>query len=79
MESVNDNRNTLEKEKKGVSAYVKYSGVGFQMFFIIFLGIWGGMQLNSYLGFEKPYLTMVIALVSIILSMVFAYRQVTKK
>ncbi len=69
----------FDGKKREVNAYVKYSGVGIQMFGIIFLGIWGGMKLSSYLGLEKPYLTMIFALISIILSMINAYRQVTKK
>jgi hypothetical protein len=49
------------------------------MFIIIILGILGGMKLNSYFGFEKPILTAIAALVSVILSMIYAFRQVTKK
>ena len=71
--------NDFDKKKEEVNVYVKYSSIGIQMFAIIFLGIWGGIQLSNYLGLEKPYLTMVIALISIILSMVNAYRQVTKE
>lgn len=71
--------NDFDQKKKEVNAYVKYSGVGIQMFGIIFLGIWGGLKLSEYLGYEKPYLTMALALISIILAMWNAYRQVTKE
>ena len=49
------------------------------MFIIIILGILGGMKLNSYFGFEKPFITAIAALLSVILSMIYAFRQVTKK
>ena len=65
--------------KNRYNAYMKYSGIGLQMFIIIILGILGGMKLNSYFGFEKPYITAISALFSVILSMIYAVRQVTKK
>jgi hypothetical protein len=63
---------------KKVNYYIKYSSVGIQMFAIVGLGSYGGVKLNTYFGFEKPYLTVVISLVSIVFSMIYAYRQVQR-
>ena len=60
------------------SPILKYSGMTFQMFVIIGLGIWGGMKLNDYFGFEKPILTAASALVSILVAMIYVIKQVKK-
>jgi len=72
-------KGNLPKDAKKVNYYIKYSGIGLQMFAIVGLGCYGGIKLNTYLGFEKHYVTIVISLLSIVLAMVFAYRQVLKK
>jgi len=48
------------------------------MFVIIALGIWGGMKLNDYLGYEKPIVTAISALGSIFIAMFYVYNQVRK-
>ena len=66
------------KHKNSAKSYLKYSGIGLQMFVIIALGIWGGMKLNDYLGYEKPIVTAISALVSIFIAMFYVYSQVRK-
>ena len=48
------------------------------MFVIIGLGTWGGVELNNYMGYEKPIVTAIAAMTSIFVAMYFVYRQVTK-
>lgn len=50
------------KAKKKSNAYLKYSGIAFQLAAIIFLAIWGGQKLDEYLGNEKPLITMLLTL-----------------
>jgi len=72
-------KGNLPKDTRKVNYYIKYSGIGLQMFAIVGLGCYAGIKLNAYLGFEKHYVTIVISLLSIVTAMVFAYRQVLKK
>ncbi|HIO66972.1 MAG TPA: AtpZ/AtpI family protein [Flavobacteriales bacterium] len=58
--------------------YVKYTGIGLQMFVIILLGSWGGKELNDYLGYKQPVITATAALLSIFLAMYYVFRQVRK-
>jgi len=44
---------------------MKYTGMAFQMGFIILAGTLAGQWLDSYFAFERPYLTVVCALFSI--------------
>lgn len=62
---MSDSSPTPEKKPKGVSAYLKYSGLAFQMAGIIFLSILIGQQLDSYWGLQKPYATVVISLIGL--------------
>lgn len=61
-----------------MKGYLKYSGIGFQMIVIIGLGTWAGVKLNDYFGYEKPIITAIAVLVSIILAMYYVFRQVTR-
>ena len=66
------------RNKSQSNPYLKYSGIGLQMFVIIGLGIWGGMKLNEYFEFEKPILTAISALVSILVAMLYVIKTVKK-
>ncbi len=41
---------------------------------VIFIGVWGGMKLEEYLGFEKPYLTLFTSLASVFLAIYIVIR-----
>ena len=59
-------------DKKPKSAdYLKYSGLAFQMFFVLVIGWLIGEQIDKYLGFKEP----VAALTLLILFLVaFFYK-----
>jgi ATP synthase protein I len=58
-------RNT---KKPQFDSYVKYTGMAFQLFAGIFLGVWGGIKLDAILG-TKPLFTVVLSLFGIAASM----------
>ena len=45
--------------------YAKYSGMAFQMGLIILMGTFIGKKLDEYFQLERPYLTVLFALLSI--------------
>ncbi|GJM32358.1 MAG: hypothetical protein DHS20C18_13590 [Saprospiraceae bacterium] len=47
-----------------VDDYMKYSGMAFQMAFIILIGTLGGKKLDEYFQLDKPYLTMLGAVLA---------------
>lgn len=53
--------------KNNLNNYAKYSGVAFEMLGIIFLGVWGGIKLDTILD-TKPLLTLVLSLGSVALA-----------
>ncbi|HKK79596.1 MAG TPA: AtpZ/AtpI family protein [Phaeodactylibacter sp.] len=48
-----------------VDAYMKYSGMAIQMGVIILLGTLAGQWLDGYFGTERPYFTVLLALLAI--------------
>jgi len=44
--------------------YMKYSGMAFQLFAGIFLGVWGGIKLDALLN-SKPWFTVILSLFGI--------------
>ncbi|MFI5170864.1 MAG: AtpZ/AtpI family protein [Chitinophagales bacterium] len=44
--------------------YAKYSGMAFQLFAAIFLGVWGGIKLDELLG-THPWLTVILSLLGV--------------
>ena len=50
------------KKPKGYE-YLKYSGLAFQMFFILFLGWWLGSKIDAYLDISKPVFALILLIV----------------
>ncbi len=52
-----------KKKIKPVNNYMKYAGWGTQLFVFLFLGFFVGQYLDSYLGFEKPFIGISFAFI----------------
>lgn len=66
----------MKKDSK-FGAYAHYSGIAFQMFAIIAAGVFIGVKLDEYLGYQKLF-TVVFSLVSVVLSIYFVVRIIIK-
>lgn len=49
--------------RQRTKAYVKYSGMAYQLFGLLALSIYLGIKLDAYLGNEKRYMTALICLI----------------
>jgi F0F1-type ATP synthase assembly protein I len=52
------------QNKDPLQNYAKYSGLAVQMLVIIFLGVFGGFKLDSYLH-TKPLFTLLFSLLAV--------------
>ncbi len=71
-----------EKEKDAktkVNNYVRYSSIVFQMAAVIGLGVWGGRQLDQYLGLKFPAFTLVFLFMAIFGGMYWSLKDLIKK
>jgi len=62
-------------KKKSLNSLARYSGMGFQLIFLILLGFWLGKQADSYFGFHKPFLAALGAILFLVLGMVSVFRK----
>ncbi len=57
------------KEKKEgrtkMNAYVRFSGLAFQMGGIILAGVWGGMKLDEHFQYDQPWFTIGLSLLAV--------------
>ena len=59
--------------------YARYSGMAVQMAVVILLGVYAGRALDRHFGFEKPTLTVVLALLSIFAALYLVLKDFFKK
>jgi len=64
--------------KKGLNNYARYSGMAFQMMFIIVAGAFGGLKLDQWLK-TKPVFTVILSVTAVFLSIYFVTRDLLKK
>ncbi len=75
----NKKKDELDKIKKGVNAYAKYSTISFQMGAIIFCGVFGGFKIDEYFAFKKPYFTVLLSVLSVFLAVYYVIKDLLKK
>ena len=72
---------TQKKPKSNPSQlnnYARYSGLAFQMIAIILVGVFGGIKLDEIVKWEFPVFTLVLTLLSVILSMYYAVKDLIR-
>lgn len=68
----------FNKGKLNLKGYAKYSSIAFQMLFIIFIGVFGGMKLDKYLNWKFPVFTVVFSILSVIFAIYYAIKDIIK-
>lgn len=74
-----DKDKPLKKAQERTNAYLRYSGLGFQMAAVIGLGTWGGWWIDQRTGWKFPLFTIVGALGSITAALVFLFKETGRK
>ncbi len=64
--AVNDSQKNSDAEKGKLQAYLKYSGLGFQMLLVLGLAAYGGIKLDAYVGNKNPWFTIGFMLLGVI-------------
>lgn len=65
---------SMPDQKNKGNAYLKYSGLAFQIVFTILIFIWGGRFLDEQLQFEVPWFTLTGAVLGVGGVMVYLIR-----
>lgn len=64
--------------KKPASNFVHLSGAGIQMVLIIGIFVFGGYKLDEHFMTEKPWWTLSLSIVGVVIALVFMVRTFTK-
>lgn len=70
-----------EPEKNGkpeVKAYLKYSGMAFQMIVVLLLAAYAGQWLDKHFNTTQPWFTLVLLLIGVTASMYIIIKTVTR-
>ncbi|HUH73663.1 MAG TPA: AtpZ/AtpI family protein [Chitinophagales bacterium] len=63
-------------EKKAFNSWVRYSAIGTEMFAAVFIGAFGGMKIDEWMGNESPIATVVLLLLGLGAAFYLVYKQI---
>ncbi len=73
------NGNKIDEKRKSLNAYVRFSGMIFQMIGIVLLGALGGRYLDKYFVNNFPLFTVLLILVCAFGALWLLFSTITKK
>ncbi len=65
-----------EEGRKMMKAYSRFLSLVFQMGFVIFVGVWGGMKLDEYVQYSQPWFTIGLSLLGVFGALYLVIKQV---
>jgi ATP synthase protein I len=65
-------------KKNPLNAYMRYSGIGFQMIGTMVLGAWAGIKLDEHFKVKNHWFTIGLLLFSVIASIYFVIRSLMR-
>jgi F0F1-type ATP synthase assembly protein I len=65
--------------KKPANAYLRYSGLGFQIAGTIGLGVFIGIELDKWLKTSKPWFTITCSFLFLIIAFYLGFKDLLKK
>ncbi len=70
-----------KKPIRKINAYVRYSGLGFQVIVLVALGAYAGVKLDDRVGEEGdfPIFTVSLTVLALIASMYFLFKEALRK
>lgn len=68
-----------QKIVKGLGNYAKYSSLAFQMIAFILIGVFGGIKLDKWIGWQFPVFTVVFSLLGTGFAMYYGVKDFLKK
>lgn len=69
---------SLEKKKKSLASYTRFTSIAFEMLVIILIGVFGGLKLDERLKLTVPVFTIILSILAVILSIYTVTRDLLK-
>lgn len=74
-----ENENQRENNQKTTNAFVRYSGMAFQMIVVLLVAAYSGQWLDGHFQNKQPWFTLVLLLIGVVASMYLIIKTVTKQ
>ena len=74
MQTNQKKKKKLENNSDSLKSWAKYSGLAFQMAFVIALGVWGGQKLDQYFETREPVFSIIIIFIAVCASIYLAIK-----
>ncbi len=71
-------KKSKNKLSSSLNTYARYSSLAFQMMFIVLAGVFGGIELDKWLGWKFPVFTLVLSVLGVILAIYYAIKDFIK-
>lgn len=69
------NLNKLQKPKKKIDDFIRYSSLAFEMIVIMAVGTWSGILIDDWLELGFPVFTLVLMILSVIGAIYYVVRK----
>ena len=69
------NQNKIQKPKRKVDDFIRYSSLAFEMIIIMGIGVFAGVKIDHWLGLNFPAFTLVLMILSVIGAIYHAIRK----
>ncbi len=69
----------IKEKRPPLESYARYSGLAFEMFAIIGLGIFGGVKLDQWIETGFPVFTVLLAIISVAAAIYTAIKDLLRK
>lgn len=79
MEKQKNKPKPFKEKRPPLESYARYSGLAFQMFAIIGLGVFGGVKLDAWLAVGFPVFTVLLSIISVAAAIYAAVSDLLKK
>jgi len=67
--------NKIQKSKKKIDDFIRYSSLAFEMLVIMGAGTFAGVKIDHWLNFKFPLFTLVLMILSVIGAIYYAIRK----
>jgi F0F1-type ATP synthase assembly protein I len=71
-------KNRFQKNKNKFDAFIRYSGLAFEMMAMIVLGTFSGYKIDQWMGNDFKWFTLFLMVFSVIGSVVYFVRKLLK-
>jgi len=70
--------NNIEKTKKDLRDYARYSNLAFRLIAIVLAGFFGGMKLDDWLKLSFPVFTLTLSISGLVISLYLLIKDLLK-